>query len=308
MLGYIENTWSHWIEMRVRNGYSWEDIQNLCVPPEQSEAAFLQLQNEKKMAPQDLHFSEWPAYVERQKESGKANTLVAIFDKNPENRTQLREWFLRYSMQRNTDMDRIWFYEKTLDKVKHYAVGFNIALISLDDLDGPAIGHQLYAYNPDCIICYYAHTPQDIGSLLHSRPYDFFLWSEGSVCLPNKLDDMLHCVVNSKSVFRYETKKMIYCYPVKNLLYFQSDLKYIHIKTVVGNDTVACSKLVDMEKSLGQQELLDHFVRVHKSFLVNKYLIQRISKQDHTVHLTTGEQVPISDAYYKTIIRMLGHK
>lgn len=290
---------------QLQDGYSWADIRNLCVLQEQSESEFARLQEEYGLIPQDLRFSEWPFYVERLRKAGRADTLVAVFDRNSGNRNRLGKWFLHYSMRRSADLEHIWFYEDALNKVDRYAMGFHIALISLDDPEGAAIGHRLCECNPDCIICYYANTHQDLVPLLHSRPYELFLWPEGEEGFARRLDDMLFRVVNSKNVFCYETKKMLCCYPVKNLLYFQSDLKYIHIKTVLGNDAVVCAKLTDVEKVLIQQGLLDQFIRVHKSFLVNRQSIRRVSKQDHTATLTTDEQVPISDAYYKTVIRTL---
>ncbi len=308
MSRYTNSTWSQWIKKQISEGYSWEDVKNLCVSPDQSEAVFMQLRKEQGLIPQRIQFSEWPSYVEQQRRANRADTLIAVFDRNPENRARLGEWFLRYSMQRSTDLERIWFYEDALDKIERYAMGFHIAFISLDDLEGAAIGHKLYDCNPDCIICYYADTRRDIGPLLHSRPYEFFLWSEGETGFTDRLDDMLCQVVNSKNVFCYETKKMLYCYPVKNLLYFQSDLKFVHIKTVLGNDTDVCAKLTDLEEILDQQRLLDQFIRVHKSFLVNKQFIQRASKNNHTLNLTTGDQVPVSDAYYKAVIKTLSRR
>lgn len=305
---YTSSTWSHWITRKIREGYSWEEVKNLCVASDQAEALFAQLQVENGFLPQNLQFSEWHSYVEQQKRASRADTLIAVFDRNAENRDRLKKWLLHYSMQRIADLERIWFYEDALNKVERYAMGFHIALISLDDPDGSAIGYRLYECNPDCIICYYANAPQELVSLLHSRPYDFFLWHEGEERFIDKLSDMLFRVVNAKNIFCYETKKLLCFYPVKNLLYFQSDLKYIHIKTVVGNDMVVCSKLADVEESLAKQGLFGQFIRVHKSFLVNKQLIQRISKQDHMVYLATGDRVPISDAYYKTVIRTLGRR
>lgn len=299
MPGHARGTWGHWIAKQIQEGYSWEEVKDLCA------SSFERLQAENGFMPQDLQFSEWPSYVERQRRASLADTLIAIFDQNLKNRSRLKEWLLRYSMQRSVDLERVWFYEDALNKVERYAMGFHIAFISLDDPDGASIGLRLYESNPDCMICYYADVLCELAPLLHSRPYDFFLWHEGEAGFINKLDGMLFQAVSAKNMFCYETKKLLCCYPVKNLLYFQSNLKYIHIKTVMGNDTDLYAKLADIEASLAQQGLLDQFIRVHKSFLVNRRLIRRINKPDHTAVLVTGEQVPVSDAYYKTVLRTL---
>ncbi len=303
---YTNNTWSHWIIKQIRDGRTWEEIENLCVPAAQAESVFARLREEKGLLPKSLRFSEWRAYVEQQKRVSRADTLIAIFDQNSENRAHLKEWLLHYSMPRSAELERIWFTEDALNKVARYAMGFHIAFISLDDPGGAAIGQRLYECNPDCIIGYYSDRPRELGPLLHSRPYEFFRWSEGEAGFSDRLDDMLSRVVNSRNVFCYETKKMLYCYPVGNILYFQSDLKQVHIKTVVGNDADLYAKLIELEAALDRQGLLDHFIRLHKRYIVNRRLIHRVCKGNHTAELATGEQVPVSEAYYKTVIRALG--
>lgn len=295
-----------WISMQFQGGHTWDEIENLCVPPDQSEKIFRDLQSIHEIIPADFLFSEWKQYVRTRKQVSSANVLVAIFDLNPENRKMLKQWLLDFSMGRMTDLERLWFSdESAMKNVARYAACFHIAFISLDDSMGIELGQMLYDSNPDCIICYYKRTPCDLSQLLHSRPYEFFTWSRGKSAFLAKLEDMIERTVFSANTFSFETKKMLYCCSARNILYFQSDLKYVHIKTVLGNDAAIYAKLSAVERNLQDSGLAPQFIRSHKSFLVNRSRINAVNKQNRTLELSTGESVPISEACYKTVVREL---
>ena len=295
-----------WISTQFRAGYTWEEIESLCVPLDQSEKMFCELQSIHKIIPADFSFSDWKQYIHMRKQISSANTLVAIFDGDAKNRNTLKQWILDFSMGRVTDIERLWFSdERATRSVAKYAVCFHIAFISLDDPGGIELGQTLYDTNPDCMICYYKCEPCDVSALLHSRPYEFFTWSQGKDAFQKKLDDMIGRAVFSANMFSFETKKVLYCYPVRNIMYFQSDLKYVHIKTALGNDADIYAKLSEIERNLHNNSLHSLFIRAHKSFLVNRTCINAMNKQKHTLELSTGDSIPVSEAYYKTVVKEL---
>lgn len=300
---------NNWISMQFRNGHTWEEMESLCVPPDQSEKMFCELQSIRGIIPADFSFSEWKGYIHMRKQISSANTLVAIFDRNPENRNTLKQWMLDFSMGRVTDIERLWFSdERAMQNVAKYAVCFHIAFISLDDPGGIELGQTLYDTNPDCVICYYKRKSCDLSALLHSRPYEFFTWFQGKDVFQEKLEDMIGRTVFSANMFSFETKKILHCYPVRNIIYFQSALKYVHIKTALGNDADIYAKLSEIEQNLHNSSLYPLFIRTHKSFLVNRASIHAVNKQNHTLELSTGDSIPVSDAYYKTVIRELARR
>lgn len=299
---------NHWVSTLFREGHTWTEIENLCVPFDQSEKRFCELQS-MGIIPADFSFSEWRQYVRTRKQVSSASTLVAIFDRDSKNRATLKKWLLDHSMGRVTDIERLCFSdERTMRHVARYAMCFHIGFISLDDPMGLKTGQALYDANPNCIICYYKHTPCDLSALLHSRPYEFFTWSQGKDAFQEKLEDMIGRTVFSENMFSFETKKILYCYPAGNIIYFQSALKYVHIKTALGNDADIYAKLSEIEQSLYDSGIHPLFIRAHKSFLVNRSSINAVNKQNHTLELSTGDSIPVSDAYYKTVIRELSRR
>lgn len=251
-------------------------------------------------------YSDVGSHTDIQRKISAANTLVAIFDRNLENRGQIKKWILNFSMQRISDLERLWFSDaEAFKKMEKYAVCFNIALISLDDENGIEIGLKLYDLNPDCIICYYKHEKCNLSELLHSRPYEFFLWSQGEEAFCKKLDEMIYRTILSTNTFSVETKKILHCYPVRNILYFQSNLKYVHIITVLGNDLEIYARLSEIEQELLDSGLHLLFIRTHKSFIVNRFYINMVNKQSRTLELFSGDEIPISEAYYKLVVKDL---
>lgn len=287
-----------WVQEKMQEGYSWEKIKDLCSSPG---SPLL-----KQLTPKGISYSDWAEFATEKERADSAVLLVAFFDQDAQNQQTIKSWLLQYTMRRKTDLERIWFTDDDMmDCLGKYAGGYHIAFISLDHPQGSQIGQRLYDVNPDCLICYYRKSRCRLEPLLHSRPYDFFTWAEGEAAFYARLDDMIGRVIASSNVFCYETKKLLYCYPVRNIQYFQSDLKYIHITTVLGNNATIYARMSDIKQALSEQNLLMYFVQIHKSYLVNRSVVREIDKQKHTVLLVSGEELPISDKYYKETIREL---
>lgn len=52
-----------WIAQKIQEGFSWEDVEHLCVPEEQAAEQFDYLQNEELVFPPNMEFSEWSELV-----------------------------------------------------------------------------------------------------------------------------------------------------------------------------------------------------------------------------------------------------
>ena len=92
----------------------------------------------------------------------------------------------------------------------------------------------------------------------------------------------------------------MYLLPKRNILYFQSDLRYVDICTIQGDNLRILAKLSEIELLVGSV-----FVRIHKSYLVNLKHVLWIDKKKHLVLLTNGEQLPVSDAQYEQVCERL---
>jgi two-component system LytT family response regulator len=92
--------------------------------------------------------------------------------------------------------------------------------------------------------------------------------------------------------------------PVHHIHYLEAADDYVKI---IGNDGSFLKKrtMNFFEQSL----MLYHFVRIHRSYIVNTQLITRIDayeKDSHILLLTTGEKLPVSKAGYAKLKEVLG--
>lgn len=229
---------------------------------------------------------------------------VAVLEPDEKRHKLLRDWLVSFTVQRDCELDLLRFTdEKATTKLEKYAKQIQIALISLDNEHGKEIGRTLYQQNQDCRICYYREQPCPLEGLLPTRPIGFYLWKGAQEGFLQKFQEIYEEVLLAQSTFRYETKSRMYLLPKQNILYFQSDLRYVNICLLSGDNPRILAKLSDMESFAG-----DGFVRIHKSYLVNAKYVLWIDKKNHSVYLSNGEQLPVSDTQYETASEMLRHK
>lgn len=222
---------------------------------------------------------------------------VAILESDPKRMETLRQWLITYTVQSDCELELLRFTDKNpTSKLEKYVKQVQIALISLDNELGEELGKQLYEKNPDCRICYYRQMPCELQPLLLSRPIGFYLWQDGKENFLCKFNEIYEEVLLSQTTFRYETKSRIYLLPKRNILYFQSDLRYVDICLLQGDNPRILAKLSEVEILAGEM-----FVRIHKSYLVNAGYVLWMDKKNHMVQLINGEQLPVSDAQYDKV-------
>ena len=219
---------------------------------------------------------------------------VAVFEPDPGRKATIKEWLVRYTVQRNCEIELLWFSDvNPAAKLEKHASHVQIALIGLDHETGAQTGALLYSQNPDCRILYYCAEDCELEPLLPSRPIDFFLWSRGRDSFLKKLDAVYEDVRLSPDTFRYETKNAIHLLPKRSILYFRSDLRYVDVCLQDGRQIRLMTKLSRIEELAAEP-----FVRIHKSYLVNGGHVACMDKKNRCVLLTNGETLPVSEAQY----------
>lgn len=107
-------------------------------------------------------------------------------------------------------------------------------------------------------------------------------------------------VENKEQYFLYHFNKDVKKIFLKDILYFESQKRVIHIHTLYGVEKFY-GKLNDIEKAL--QKNANSFVRIHQSFLVNYDYIARINFS--RVYLSDGIELQISEDRQKEVRKQL---
>ncbi|MGL5437294.1 MAG: LytR/AlgR family response regulator transcription factor [Lachnospiraceae bacterium] len=110
----------------------------------------------------------------------------------------------------------------------------------------------------------------------------------------------LKYINHQKQYFYFAYKKENYIIQVKDILYFESNLRKVNI--------ICCEKKFEQYNKLSciEDELKKYnveFLRIHQSYLVNIIHIARFTH--NCIFLSTGGQLPVSKSYRNKIIHYL---
>lgn len=240
---------------------------------------------------------------------------IGLYEVDKLRRGKMRERIIRYDIQKDLGISIIYI----TDSASHTDVGkhakqMQIALLSMDSPGYMMLGKQIYRENPECRICFYKSESCDLEAVLETRPIGFYRWEEHAESpqvlqdqvnddrvFLKKLDLIVKDVLSSGGIFQYETRKNMFLIPLQDILYFQSDLKYVDIHLLDHPDQRIYGRLSDIEQVLKSNNLSNRFIRIHKSYIVNLQHIALLDKMAHTVVITNGEQLPISNAQYAMV-------
>ena len=244
---------------------------------------------------------------------------IGLYETDKSRRGSMRERIVRYAMQADIEVSVLYITGEALPAdIGKYAKQMQIALLSMDSPEYLELGKNIYRGNPECRICFYKSEKCDLEPVLEARPIGFYRLRErpeaqgdhrtGTADNPffgDKLDSFVKDILAAGGAFRYETRKNAFFLPLQDILYFQSDLKYVDIHLRENPDQRIYGRLTDIEQALEKDGLSNRFIRIHKSYLVNIRHIVLLDKVNHTVALISGEQLPVSGAQYAMVQQVL---
>lgn len=223
---------------------------------------------------------------------------AAVFETDEGRQVILRNCLRKYLFEKSIDLDLYWFTDRqAVRKLETYAEVFCLAFVSLDEAEGFSFGMKLSRQNPACRIFYYKAPPCELELLLPSRPAGFVSWPFKQAAFNEVMSRLILEIEETTDFFRYAARQKIYHIPVYNIFYLESDLKHVLVHCKKGEDIRLTAKLSEAEARLGLS-----FVRIHKSYIVNRMYVYKIDKKEHICQMENGERLPISEAQYGKVV------
>ncbi len=233
---------------------------------------------------------------------------VAVYEETEANWARLQEILIRCSMSKSVDTDietlRFTNRDELETGIEKYAGKARLALIHISE-GADMIGRRIYEENHDCLICYYADKDTNLLPYLKSRPIAFALLSDSDEKLTETICKLIAEAQNDTGIFNYSTKRTQFAVPIKNIVYFESDMKYVIIHYYDGNEDRFFGKLRDIVEKIHADSLAARFVRIHKSFYVNADYLIKMDKASRTIVLRDHTVLPVSEARYVETIQWL---
>ncbi|CAG9623101.1 LytR/AlgR family response regulator transcription factor [Sutcliffiella rhizosphaerae] len=199
---------------------------------------------------------------------------------------------------------------KALNLAENSKIDFFIVDIQLVDYKGTDLVKQLrampiYMYTP--IVFETAVLSEELYAYRELKCFYYLVKPYTQLECLKVIQDVLkylsHIQIDEQKL-RIEQKGFIFEYLLKELLYIESFGKKLclHLK----RDGNVRKEMISSFSLKGIMELLDErFIQVHKSFIVNKDMIEQIDKVDQTIRLRNGQPlIPIGLKFRHSILRI----
>jgi len=178
-------------------------------------------------------------------------------------------------------------------KLLHFPIQTDIVLFNSEMQQGIIIQavEKLKLLNKN-LVSIAANTMPDLNyeQLFRLQPLFLLNDSFNRASLRNVISRAYEMATTNTAYFSYYRRPEYKRISISDIIYFYSEARVIHIVTTDGEDCFY-HKLDDIEKILLARKY--HFMRIHKSFLVNPAYIEHYDRK--TLRLITGEVLLISE-------------
>ncbi len=194
---------------------------------------------------------------------------VIICDDEKSTCAMLEQKLLRYSYEKGVKLDiEVFFSGDSLVDYLYKGNGVDILFLDIEipGINGIIVGDYIRRVmeNEQIFIIYISSKEQYALQLFQNRPFDFLVKPLNEIKIFNIIDNIYRIVGKSNREFEYQNKGNAFRIPYRDILYFQSEGRMIHI--VMRHETKNFyGKLTEIEKKLPAYL----FLNIHKSYLIN---------------------------------------
>lgn len=162
--------------------------------------------------------------------------------------------------------------------------------IMMPRIDGISLARELREFDEDMLIVFITSKIEYMQTGYEVRAFRYLLKDQIDEGLPKIWNDIIKELLDRQDTyFSYEFERKVYRLPIRDILYFESNLRRIVVHTKASENATLYGKLDDLSVKYSS------FIRVHKSYLINRRYIRMISAG--TVVLSNGEVLPVSRKY-----------
>ena len=166
---------------------------------------------------------------------------------------------------------------------------------------GIRFGEELRKTNRTTTIVFLADDDENVYRAFRSLPIAYLINPKEKQRLSEIVLRAASWVMSGKKIFCHESRTQILQLEYKDIDYFESEYRIVHIHRTDGTYETITAKLDEVEAMLPA----NIFCRCHKSYLVNLENIASVNKSEKTVLFRSGAKVFSSKAQYPTLIASL---
>lgn len=186
----------------------------------------------------------------------------------------------------------VFFDGAQLTKIVKYGTNYDLIYldIEMNDLNGIDAAHIMREMDCNALIIYISSHEEYMRELFEVEPFRFINKPINIELFKIYFVSACERIEKEQEYFQLKFKNNIEHVSVKEIIYFESEKRYIHIITSK-RDYTFYGKMIEIEKSMKKSKYT--FIRIHQSYLVNYRHIIKIKLQ--TVYLDNGQELHISE-------------
>jgi DNA-binding LytR/AlgR family response regulator len=224
---------------------------------------------------------------------------IAVCDDEPTMVAEMERMLIRFKEKHKLDLDIAVFLSgeelcKTLESGEIFHLLYLDVCMKL--LDGIEVSRKIRdEYLDESMqIVYVSSSHSHTMQMFETRPMNFLPKPVVEGDVERTMLKAMSLWERNRSDFEFQIGKKQYRVKINEIAYFESDNKKILIHTIV-NTLEFYGKLSQVEKQL----VGNHFVWIHKSYLVN-YLYIREARYDEVI-MSSGLHLPITQTFRKGV-------
>lgn len=161
--------------------------------------------------------------------------------------------------------------------------------IEMKNMNGISAAHAIRKIDRLVLLIYVSAYEQYLKELFEVEPFRFLLKpvDEGKFC--RYFHEACERISETDVFYSFTFNKTIRRAALKNIVYFESRSRQVHIHLHDGTEEFFYGKLNDVERELEKSSF--RFIRIHQSYLVNYLYIKRMSFTDITVESGSGREI-----------------
>ncbi len=162
--------------------------------------------------------------------------------------------------------------------------------IQMDGLDGLETAREIRTADRTVELIYLTSYDSYMKAVFEVAPSGFIVKPVDIQEFEDTMRRVIQVAMDQDAYYRFRYNKEEYKVPIRDILYFNSDLRRTNI-VWKGGTYIEYKKLSEVSRCI--QQTRGEFLRIHKSYLVNYRHIIRISRDK--VLMSNGDELPVSD-------------
>lgn len=176
--------------------------------------------------------------------------------------------------------------------------------IEMEQVDGISAARKIRETDRSVLFIYISGYDKYLKELFEVEPFRFLSKPMDKEKFRRYFNEACHRIGETEVFYQFTFNREIRKVPLKDVVYFESRNRVVHIFLRDGSTTYFYGKLSVVEKELANSRR--YFLRIHQSFLVNYDYITRINFFSITISMNGKEtELKISEDRQKEVRRQL---